>query len=41
MHTMRECMGLANIFQEKVDKKRADDNNGDKDREPTNAGGAF
>ena len=34
-------MGLANIFQEQADKKRVDDNNGGKDREPPNTGGAF
>ena len=34
-------MGLANIFQEQADKKHADDNNGGKDHEPPNTGGAF
>ena len=38
---MRECMGLANIFQEQADKRRTDDNNGGKDPEPPNVGDAF
>lgn len=38
---MRDCMGLANAFQEQVDKKHVEDNNGGKDRRPPSMGGGF
>ena len=38
---MKECMGLAKVFQDQENKRRDDRDNDGKDHENHNAGGAF